>query len=119
MLVLPLELIRVRGRSMLPTYAEGDLLVVVRGGRLQPGKVVVLDLPPDRYGQPRPRSLKRLLRREPTMPGHWWIDSDNAREGVTSFDVGAIPESDIHAVVLFRLRRGRGGPATASTASSG
>ena len=33
-------------------------------------------------------------------PHRWWIDSDNAAEGVTSFDVGSLADDDIVAVVV-------------------
>ena len=35
----------------------------------------------------------------------WWVDSDNAAEGVTSFDVGSLAEDDVLARVLLRLPR--------------
>lgn len=104
-LILPLELVRVRGRSMVPTFAEGDLLVVTSRFVLGPGQAVIVDLPPDRSGASRPRSVKRLLRRDPADSNAWWIDSDNAAEGVTSFDIGPLPSSAIHAVVVARLPR--------------
>jgi hypothetical protein len=50
-------------------------------------------------------SVKRVLRAEPD--GSWWIDSDNSAEGVTSFDVGALPSADVLAVVRARLPRWR------------
>ena len=40
-------LVRVRGRSMLPTYRDGDVLLVLRGGRPRPGRAAVVRLPPD------------------------------------------------------------------------
>lgn len=87
---------------MLPTYREGDLLLVRVGARPAPGDVVVTRLPPDRTGAPRPVAVKRATHRE---PGGWWIDSDNAREGVTSFDVGTIPDDAVLGVVRGRLPR--------------
>ena len=88
---------------MLPTFADGDLLLVRLGSRAKAGDAALVRLPPDRHGASRPTSVKRLLRPD----GHdaWWIDSDNAAEGVTSFDVGAIPRSDVVAVVLARMPR--------------
>ena len=35
-----------------------------------------------------------------TDASRWWIDSDNAAEGVTSFDVGSLAEEDVLAVAL-------------------
>jgi hypothetical protein len=89
---------------MLPTYREGDLLLVRVGARPAPGDVVVVRLPPDRTGAPRPVSVKRAGHRE---ADGWWIDTDNAREGVTSFDVGLVPDDAVLGVVRHRLPRVR------------
>jgi phage repressor protein C with HTH and peptisase S24 domain len=92
-------LVRVRGRSMLPTYRDGDVLLVWRGIRPRPGRAAVVRLPPDPAGHPRPLSVKRVSGRDPGAPHRWWIDSDNAAEGLTSFDVGSLSGEDIVAVV--------------------
>jgi phage repressor protein C with HTH and peptisase S24 domain len=84
---------------MLPTYRDGDVLLVVRGLRPRPGRAHVVRLPPDAHGHPRPLSVKRVTGRDRSDPQRWWVDSDNAAEGVTSFDVGPLPPSDIVAVV--------------------
>lgn len=93
-------LVRVRGRSMLPTYRDGDVLLVLRGVRPRAGRAVVVRLPPDGEGRARPLAVKRLSGPDPAEPHRWWIDSDNPAEGVTSFDVGSLSGDDIVAVVL-------------------
>ncbi|GIL36233.1 S24 family peptidase [Phycicoccus sp. MAQZ13P-2] len=92
-------LVRVRGRSMLPTYRDGDVLLVLRGLRPRAGRAHVVRLPPDAAGRPRPLAVKRLTGRDPDAPERWWVDSDNPAEGVTSFDVGSLAEADVLAVV--------------------
>jgi phage repressor protein C with HTH and peptisase S24 domain len=90
----------VRGRSMEPTLRDGDRLVVVRGGRPRAGRVAVVRLP-----EGRPLSVKRLA--FPAEHG-WWVERDNPAEGVDSWLVGAIPESDVVAIAWVRywpLRR--------------
>ena len=93
-------LVRVRGRSMLPTYRDGDVLLVLRGVRPRAGRAAVVHLPPDGEGRPRPLAVKRLTGPDPAEPHRWWIDSDNAAEGGTSFDVGSLADEDIVAVVV-------------------
>ena len=93
-------LVRVRGRSMLPTYRDGDVLLVVRGLRPRAGRVAVVRLPPDAHGIPRPLSVKRLRGPDPDDADRWWVDADNAAEGVSSFDVGSLPASDVVAVAV-------------------
>ena len=93
-------LVRVTGRSMLPTLRDGDLLVIDRRRAPRAGDMAVVRLP-DGHGRPRPLSVKRLAHRE--SDGGWWIDSDNPAEGVTSFDVGALRSSAVRAIVIGRL----------------
>jgi phage repressor protein C with HTH and peptisase S24 domain len=93
-------LVRVRGRSMLPTYRDGDVLLVWRGVRPRPGRAAVVRLPDAADGRPRPLSVKRVAGADPDAPHRWWVDSDNAAEGVTSFDVGSLTSEDIVAVVV-------------------
>ncbi len=106
-LVLPV--LRVRGRSMLPTLREGDLLVARRARRARPGQVVVVT-----WRDHRPLSVKRLLRPD---PDGWWVERDNPAEGVDSWSAGAVPSDGLLAVVLARLwpRPGRVRPVSSAT----
>ncbi|MBD3781415.1 MAG: S24 family peptidase [Micrococcales bacterium] len=90
---------------MLPTYRDGDVLLVLRGARPRPGRAHVVRLPPDSSGHPRPLSVKRVTGPDPDDPGRWWVDSDNPAEGVTSFDVGSLADDDVVAVVAGLLWR--------------
>jgi hypothetical protein len=118
-----LELVRVRGRSMLPTLADGDVLLVHtgRGARLRArgGRLAVVRLSPD-----RPIAVKRLAVRD---QDGWWVERDNPREGVDSWQLGRpVPDADIVGLVLlrvwpppFRLPRRATGPAGPPAAGPG
>lgn len=89
----------VRGRSMEPTLYDGDHLVVVYGGRPRQGRLAVVRLPG------APLSVKRIAFRDGSG---WWVERDNPAEGVDSWQVGAVPDADVVALVLVRswpLRR--------------
>jgi hypothetical protein len=85
---------------MLPTLRDGDLLLVRWGAAPRPGRVAVVRLPDDESGRPRPTSVKRLVRRE---DAGWWVERDSPVEGVDSWQLGALPDRDVLAVVLARL----------------
>jgi hypothetical protein len=93
-------LVVVRGRSMVPTLHDGDILLV-RGGRhaarrARPGRLAVVRLP-----DARPISVKRLGVRD---AGGWWVERDNPLEGVDSWQLGApVPEADVLGVVFCRI----------------
>jgi hypothetical protein len=87
----------VRQRSMLPTLMDGDRLLVrsrTTGARV--GRLAVVRLPN------RPDSVKRLAFRQASG---WWVERDNPREGIDSWNagVGAIPDADVLGVVVARL----------------
>jgi hypothetical protein len=105
---VPLPLLRVRGRSMLPTLRPGDLLLARRASRARPGQVVVVT-----WRDHRPVSVKRLLRAD---VGGWWVERDNPAEGVDSWSAGPVPHDGLLAVVVLRLwpRPGRVRPSPAS-----
>jgi hypothetical protein len=98
---------RVTGRSMRPTLADGDLLLVRWGASPRAGDLVLARLPGG-----RPLSVKRAVQRQ---DDGWWVERDNPAEGVDSWAVGAVPDGDVAAVVLARLwprpRRLRARPA--------
>lgn len=90
---------------MLPTLTDGDLLLVRWGRRPTSAELarrclVVVELPPDPGGNPRPLSVKRAVRRD---AGGWWVERDSAVEGVDSWQVGALPETAVRGVVVARF----------------
>jgi hypothetical protein len=88
---------------MEPTLREGDLLLALWGRPVRPGDIAVVRLPDRARGTPRPMSVKRILGADPGDPARWWLDCDNAREGLTSFDVGSIAGDDVLAVIVARI----------------
>ena len=94
-----LGLARVHGRSMEPTLRDGDVLLVLHGGRPRVGGLLVVRLPDGVV------AVKRAARR---AADGWWVERDNPREGVDSWSVGAIPDRDVVARVLARVGRGSG-----------
>ena len=93
----------VRGRSMEPTYVDGDRLLVLYGARPRVGRAHVVRLPDGPDG-PRPIAVKRVTRAE---GDGWWVERDNPAEGVDSWLVGVIPPHDVVGVVVLRLPRRR------------
>lgn len=79
---------------MLPTLADGDLLLVDRTLPVRPQDLVVLRLPE------RPLAIKRAVRRE---PGGWWVERDNPRAGTDSWTVGPVDEAGVVGVAVVRL----------------
>lgn len=99
--MIRIGLVVVRGRSMQPTYVDGDRLLVAYGVRAVPGRAHVIRLPDGPDG-PRPVAVKRLTRRE---GDGWWAERDSPTEGVDSWSLGAIADRDVLARVLLRLSR--------------
>ena len=89
----------VRGRSMLPTLAEGDRLLVRHRGRVRPGSLVVARFADGTL------TVKRAVEERGTASGGagWWLLSDNPAEGVDSRHRGAVPGDRVSAVVVGRL----------------
>ena len=84
----------VRGRSMAPTLRDGDRLLVAYAAVPRPGRIAVV-----RFAD-GVLAVKRLDHLEPEG---WWVHRDNPRQGRDSWSAGAIPESDVLALVLARV----------------
>ena len=82
-------LVRVRGPSMAPTLGDGDLLLV-RDERSRPGSA---GSPSSGLPGDRPVAVKRV--RRPQREDGWWVEGDNPGEGVDSWQVGAVPGTDV------------------------
>jgi hypothetical protein len=84
---------------MQPTLYDGDRLIVHYGAVPRPGQLVVVNLPA------RGAAVKRATMRQPVDAGGtgWWVERDNPVEGVDSWQVGAVPDTDVLAVVRARL----------------
>ncbi|KRE95781.1 peptidase S24 [Nocardioides sp. Soil774] len=88
-----------RGRSMLPTLREGDLLLVRHGAEVRPGALVVARFADGTL------AVKRAVERRPTATGAdgWWLLSDNPGEGVDSRHRGPVPDERVLGVVRLRV----------------
>ena len=89
----------VRGRSMLPTLREGDLLLVRHGARVRPGDLVVARFADGTL------AVKRAAEERPTRTGGagWWLVSDNPGEGVDSRHRGPVADDQVVGVVRLRV----------------
>jgi signal peptidase I len=94
--LLPWQVVRVSGPSMVPTLHDGDVVIARHGAAVRPGDVVLARYRsmPDRY------VLKRADR---PVDGGWWLASDNAAAGG---DSGVHGVGDVLARVVLRWRRG-------------
>ncbi len=77
---------------MLPTYRDGDRLLVLYGARPRPGRAHLVQL-----GGGRPLAVKRVHH---VTPDGWWVSSDNPAEGTDSRTVGAVPPERMIARVV-------------------
>lgn len=83
----------VRGSSMVPTLADGDVVLITRWGRVRPGAVVLV-----RWVQrPAQLSIKRAVRLEARG---WHVVGDNPGRSTDSRMLGP---ADVLGVVRYRL----------------
>ena len=94
--ILPLQLVRVIGPSMVPALHHGDTVIVWHGARVRPGHVVLATF----RERPGRLVLKRAVR---AVDGGWWLASDNAFAGGDSAAHGI---ADVHGRVWLRMARG-------------
>lgn len=90
---LPYRRIRVRGPSMAPTLADGDVVLARRGQEPRPGDVVVVTW----VSRPGQLSIKRARRAEGAC---WHVEGDNEHASTDSRELGP---AQVHGVVRRRL----------------
>jgi phage repressor protein C with HTH and peptisase S24 domain len=96
--LLPWQLVRVSGPSMVPTLRDGDLLIVRRGATVRPGDVVLGRF----HSIPGRWVVKRAVR--PRSDG-WEVASDNPFAGGDSAVHGS---AQVFGRVVAVHRGGRG-----------
>jgi signal peptidase I len=99
--------IEVKGNSMLPTYRQGDWLLVGTVGsteRLQDSVVVI-----ERESYPGILYIKRVIRIDlfPTGALGLWVQGDNEEQSTDSRQWGPVSLSEIRGKVWFRYKRAR------------
>jgi phage repressor protein C with HTH and peptisase S24 domain len=89
----------VRGRSMTPTLADGDRLLVSYAATPAAGDVVLAHFPDGTV------AVKRAAEQRAVRSGGpgWWLLSDNPDEGVDSRHRGPVPGASVLGVVRLRL----------------
>jgi nickel-type superoxide dismutase maturation protease len=90
---LPYRRIRVRGPSMAPTLADGDVVLARRGRRPRAGEVVVVTW----AARPEQLSIKRAVR--PDGDG-WCVVGDNELASTDSRELGV---AAVHGVIRWRM----------------
>ncbi|THA33214.1 S26 family signal peptidase [Streptomyces sp. A1277] len=125
-----LLLITVEGISMEPSYADGDLLLMVRRPLARPrrGQEIILREPPggdvaapraagSQYavkrlastpGQPAPVGTAGVTHRMPVPAGHVAVLGDNAAHSTDSREWGVLRNDQVVGVILGRVRRSDG-----------
>ncbi|HEY6608570.1 MAG TPA: S26 family signal peptidase [Candidatus Limnocylindria bacterium] len=89
-----MDVVEVRGRSMAPTLAPGDHLLVVRG-RARPGRIVLARDPRD----PGRELIKRVERVD---EGSVWLTGDNTARSTDARTFGAIAPDEVRWRAIAR-----------------
>jgi hypothetical protein len=84
----------VRGRSMAPTLADGDRLLVRYAATPLPGSLAVV-----RFSD----GVVAVKRLDHEAGEGWWVTRDNPFEGRDSWSAGAIAPDDVLALVVLRI----------------
>lgn len=93
------------GRSMEPTLHEGDRVLVLRGIGPRRGRLALVRSTADGNGRPdsHPHDIKRVSRRAPNVDGGWWVERDNPKAGVDSWQTGPVANDDVLGLVVARI----------------
>jgi hypothetical protein len=94
--IVPWQLVRVSGPSMVPTLVDGDLVLVRHTRAVRAGDVVLASF----RSLPGRLVLKRVAH---AVDDGWWLVSDNEFAGGDSRTHGT---ADVSARVVLRLARG-------------
>jgi phage repressor protein C with HTH and peptisase S24 domain len=84
----------VSGDSMRPTLRPNDACLVRYGARIEPGMVVVAQLPG------RPLGIKRAALHDDA--DGWWLESDDPLNGTDSATFGFVPDAQVLGRVVLR-----------------
>jgi nickel-type superoxide dismutase maturation protease len=97
--VFGLTTVRIVGPSMEPALRNGEVYLAWarRKANVAGGDVVVVVHP----RRPELLTVKRLVRR---VGDGWWVEGDNPNSSSDSREFGPVPEANIQAKVLMRVR---------------
>lgn len=91
-----LGLRRISGSSMMPTYKDGQVVLVTSLLRPCVGQVVVARLLSDEV-------IKRV--RAITLEGKYYLEGDNHLESIDSREYGAVPRAAVQGVIIYPRRK--------------
>ena len=95
--MFPILRYKVKGRSMLPNYKEGDYLLINKLSRIQKGDAVVLK---------HPKTNELILKRVSKIKnGRYDVLGDNKNQSTDSRHFGSISEEMIVGKILFHIKK--------------